>query len=116
MFPGEKAVLTEQNPIGGRKAPRLEFVTGKTAYDIGRDSVGTDFLDVLCQETDDWAVAEIIIPPFLALYALLLLPLETSVGFELCTFLRAHAHVGHVGEGTSPPFGASCNDSIRDAI
>lgn len=55
MFPGEKTVLTEQNPVGGRKTPRLVFVAGKTAYIIGGDRFGADFLDVLCQETDDWA-------------------------------------------------------------
>ena len=48
MFLGEKTVLTEQNPMGGRKTPRLVFVAGKTADDVGGDSVGADFLNILC--------------------------------------------------------------------
>ena len=48
MFSGEKTVLTEQNPVGGRKPPRLVLVAGKTAYDIGGDSVRTDFLNIFC--------------------------------------------------------------------
>ena len=48
MFPGEKTILTEQNSVGRRKTPGLVFVTGKTADDIGGDSVGADFLNVLC--------------------------------------------------------------------
>lgn len=132
MFPGKQPVLTEENPKSGREAAGLVFIAGHAADDFCGDGVWADLLDILGEEADNWAygmsvgeaetgerrrtVLEIVVPPFFTCGALVLLPFEASVSFELGALFGCHPHVGHVGEGASPPFGAAGDSTSRRGI